>query len=78
MYKIGMIKMLSNSLIEQLNVSRRTCHISMKGVSAVVFLLRVVWWGVRAASAQVSTGSMEASKARLGFGSHIMASGIFL
>jgi hypothetical protein len=77
MYKIGMIKMLSNSLIEQLNVSRRTCHISMKVVSAVIFLLRVVWWGVRAACAQVSTGSMEASKARLDFGGHIMASGIF-
>jgi hypothetical protein len=63
MYKTGMIAMLSNSLIEQLNVNGRTCHIAMKFVSADSFC-SVVWWG--AACAEVSTGSLEASKARLG------------
>jgi hypothetical protein len=53
--------MLSNSLI---NVNRRTCHIAMKVVSADSFC-SVVWWGARAVCAEVSTGSMEASKARL-------------
>jgi hypothetical protein len=61
-----MITMLSNSLIPQLNVSRRTCHISIKVVSADSFCA-VVWWGATAACAEVSTGSKEASKARLGF-----------
>jgi hypothetical protein len=33
MYKTGMTTMLSNSLIKDLNVNRRTCHIGMKVVS---------------------------------------------
>jgi hypothetical protein len=61
-----MIILLSNSLIEQLNVNRRTCHIAMKVVSADSFS-SVVWWGARAACAEVSTGFVEALKARLGF-----------
>jgi hypothetical protein len=32
----------------------------------------LVWWGGRADCAEVSTGSVEASKARLGFRSHIL------
>jgi hypothetical protein len=60
--------MLSNSLIEQLNMNRRTGHIAIKVVSADSFC-SVVWWGARAACAEVSTGSVEASKANLGFGS---------
>jgi hypothetical protein len=74
-YKTGMIAMLSNSLIQQLNVNRRTRHISMKVVSADSSC-SVVWWGARAACAEVSTGSVEASKARLGFRGH-MAPGIY-
>jgi hypothetical protein len=62
MYKTGMTTMLSNSLIEELNVNRRTCHFGMKVVSADSFC-SVVWWGARAACAEVSTGSVEASKA---------------
>jgi hypothetical protein len=58
-----MITMLSNSLIEQLNVIRRTRHIAMKVVSADSFC-SVVWGGASAACAKVSTGSVEASKAR--------------
>jgi hypothetical protein len=65
-----MITMLFNSLIEQLNVSRRTCHIAMKVESADSFC-SVVWWGAKAACAEVSTGSAEASKARLGLNSHL-------
>jgi hypothetical protein len=65
-----MIIMLYTSQIEQLNVSRSTCHIAMKVVSADSFC-SVVWWGARAARAEVSTGSVEASKARLGFRSHM-------
>jgi hypothetical protein len=70
-----MITMLSNSQIEQLNVNRRICHISMKVASADSFC-SVVLWGTRAACAEVFTGSVEASKARLGFRSH-MAPGIY-
>jgi hypothetical protein len=70
-----MIIMLSNSLIKQLNVNRRTCHIAMKVVSADSFS-SVVLWGARAACAEVSTGSLEASRAKLGFRSH-MAPSIF-
>jgi hypothetical protein len=65
-----MITMLSNSQIEQLNVSRRTCHIAMKVVPEDSSC-SVVWWGARAACAEVSTGSVEASKARPGFRSHM-------
>jgi hypothetical protein len=36
-YKTGMITMLSNSLIEELNVSRRTRDIAMNVVSADSF-----------------------------------------
>jgi hypothetical protein len=42
-YKTGMITMLSNYLIEQLNVNR-TWHIAMKVVSADSFC-SVVRWG---------------------------------
>jgi hypothetical protein len=31
----------------------------------------MVWWGARVACAEVSTGPVEASKARLGFRSHM-------
>jgi hypothetical protein len=64
-----MITMLSNSLIERLNVIRRTCHVPMKVVSADSFC-SVVWWGAREACAKVSTWPVEASNARLGFRSH--------
>jgi hypothetical protein len=69
----AMIALLSNYLIEQLNVNRRTCHIAMKVVSAGSFC-SMVWWGARAVCAEVSTGSVEASKARLGFKSHMAPS----
>jgi hypothetical protein len=78
-YKSGMITMLSNSLNEQLDVNRRTCHIAMKVVSAGSFC-SVVWWSARAACAGVLTGSVEALKARLGFKSLFrshMASGTY-
>jgi hypothetical protein len=65
-----MITMLSNSLIEQLYVNRRTCHIAMTVVSADSFR-SMVWWGARAACADVSTGSVDVSKARLGVRSHM-------
>jgi hypothetical protein len=71
----GMISMLSIALIEQLNVNRRTCHIAMKDVSADSFC-SVGCWGAMAAWAEVSTGFMEASKARLCFRSH-MAAGVY-
>jgi hypothetical protein len=64
-YKTGMITMLS--LIEQLNVK---CHIAMNVVSTDSSC-SVVWWGARPACAEVSTGSVEALKARLGFKSHM-------
>jgi hypothetical protein len=69
-----MVTMLSNSLVEQLSVNRRTCHIAMKVVSADS-ICSLVWWDGRADCAEVSevsTGSVEASKARLGFRSHIL------
>jgi hypothetical protein len=47
MFKTGMITVLSNSLFEQLNVDRRTCHIAMKAVSAYSFC-SVIGWGARA------------------------------
>jgi hypothetical protein len=56
-----MITMLSNSLIEKLNVNRRTCRIAMKVVSEDTFR-SVVWGGARAACAEVSAGSVEAQK----------------
>jgi hypothetical protein len=65
-YKIGMIAMLSNSMILQLNVDRRTCHIAMKLVSADSFC-SADWWDARSACPEVSTGALEASNARLGF-----------
>jgi hypothetical protein len=65
-YKTGMPTMLSNSLIEELSVNRRTCHIAMNVVPADSFC-SVVWWGARTACAEVSTGSLEASKTVLGF-----------
>jgi hypothetical protein len=62
--------MLSNSLIQQLNVNRRTCHIAMTVVSADPFC-SVVLWDARAACAVVSTENVSSSKARLGFRSHM-------
>jgi hypothetical protein len=56
-----MITMLSNSLIEQLNVNRRTCHIAMKVVTADSFC-----YVLASACAEVYTGSVEASKAKHG------------
>jgi hypothetical protein len=68
--QIRMITILSNSLVEQLNVNTRTYNIAMKVVSAHSFC-SVVWCGARATCAEVSTWSLEASKARLGFRSHM-------
>jgi hypothetical protein len=62
--------MLTIPLIEQLNVNRRTYGIAMNVLLADSFC-SVVWWGAWAACAEVSTGSVEASKARLGFRSHM-------
>jgi hypothetical protein len=59
-----------NFLNQQRNVNRLTCHIVMKVVSEDSFY-SVVWWGARASFAEVSTGSVESSKARLGFRSHM-------
>jgi hypothetical protein len=42
---------LSNSLIEQLNVNRRTCHIAMKVVSDS--FCSMVWLGATAVCAEV-------------------------
>jgi hypothetical protein len=62
-----MITMLSNSLIPQHNVNSLACHITMKVVSED-FSYSMVGWGARAraACAEVSTGSVEASKANHG------------
>jgi hypothetical protein len=73
--KTGMITMLSSSLIQQHNVNRLACHITMKVVSEDSSC-SMVGWGARAACAEVSTGSVEASKANLGFRCH-MAPGIY-
>jgi hypothetical protein len=64
-YKTGMIAMLSNPLIQRHDVNRWTCHIAMKVVSKD-FSCSMVGWGARAACAEVSTGSVEASKAKHG------------
>jgi hypothetical protein len=61
-----MIKILTNSISQQHNVNRLTCHITMK-VGSEVFWCSMVGWGARGACAEVSTGSVEASKARQGF-----------
>jgi hypothetical protein len=45
----------------------RICHITKKVISADSSC-SVVWWGSRAVCAEVSTGSVEASEARLGVG----------
>jgi hypothetical protein len=60
--KTGMITMLSNSLVQQHNVNRLACHITMKVVSED--------------SSCSMVGSVEASKANLGFRCH-MAPGIY-
>jgi hypothetical protein len=57
--------MLSNSLIEQHDANRLTCHIKMKVVSEISSC-SMVGWGARAACAEVSTGSVEDSKAKHG------------
>jgi hypothetical protein len=58
-----MISMLSNSLIQQHNMNSLTWHITMKLVSADLSC-SVVWWGASAACAEVSSGCVEASKAK--------------
>jgi hypothetical protein len=60
-----MITMLSNSLIPQHNVNSLARHITMK-VVAEDSSCSMVGWGARAACAEVSTGSVEASKANHG------------
>jgi hypothetical protein len=60
-----MITMLSNSPIQQHNVNRLACHITMKVVSEGS-CCSMARWGARAACAEVSTGSVEASKAKHG------------
>jgi hypothetical protein len=55
-----MIMMLSHSLMQQRNV--KSFHITMK-ISADASC-SVVWCGARAACAEVSGGSVEASKAK--------------
>jgi hypothetical protein len=69
-YKSGMITMLSNILIQEHNVNRLACHITMKVVSENSSC-SMVGWGARVACAEVSTGSVEASKANLGFRCHM-------
>jgi hypothetical protein len=59
-----MITMLSNSLIQQHNVSRLTCHITIKVVSEDS-CCSMIGWGARASCAEVFTGSVEASKANM-------------
>jgi hypothetical protein len=48
-----MIAMLTNSLLQQSNVNRLTCHITMKVVSEDSSC-SMVWWSARAACAEVS------------------------
>jgi hypothetical protein len=64
MYKTDMITMLSNSLSQQHNVNRLTCHITMKVVSEDSSC-SMVGLGARAACAEVSTGSLGDLKAKL-------------
>jgi hypothetical protein len=61
LFEAGTITMLPNSLIQQYNVKKLACHITMKDSSS-----SMVGWGARAACAEVSTGSVEASKAKHG------------
>jgi hypothetical protein len=68
--------MLLNSLIQQHNVNRLACHITMK-VASEDYSLSMVRLGARAACAELSTGSVEAAKANLGFRCHNMAPGIY-
>jgi hypothetical protein len=65
--------MLSNSLIQQHNVKRLVCHATMKVASEDSFC-SMVGWGARAACSEVSTESVEASKANLGFRCHMAPS----
>jgi hypothetical protein len=65
-----MIIMLSNSLVQQQNVNRLACHITMTVVSDDSSC-SMVGWGERAANAEGSTGSVEASKANLGIRCHM-------
>jgi hypothetical protein len=60
-----MITVLSNSVTQQHSVSRLTWHVTIKGVSADSSC-SVVWWGARAACTEVSAGSVETWKAKLG------------
>jgi hypothetical protein len=69
-----MIAMLSNSLIQQQNANRLTCHITMKEVSEDSSC-SMVGWGARAACAEVSTGSVGDSKAKHGQKVHLNQQG---
>jgi hypothetical protein len=60
-----MITMLPNSLIQQHNVNRLICDITIKVASENSSCSMVVW-GARAACVEVFTGSVEASKAKHG------------
>jgi hypothetical protein len=62
-YKTGMITMLSNSLIQQHNMNWLTCYITIKVVSADSSW-SVVWWGARAACAEVARGVYGLLKAQ--------------
>jgi hypothetical protein len=65
LFEAGTITILPNSLIQQHNVNKLACHITMK-VVAEDSSCSMVGWGARAACAEVSTGSVEASKAKHG------------
>jgi hypothetical protein len=56
-----MTTMLSNSLLQQNNVNRLTCHVTMKLVSEDSSC-SMVWWGARAACAEVSIGQWKPRK----------------
>jgi hypothetical protein len=61
------ILMLSNSLLQQHNVNRLTCHITMKVVSEDSSC-SMVWWGARAACAEVSIGQWNPRKLSMAWG----------
>jgi hypothetical protein len=62
-----MITMLSNSLLQQHNVNRLTCQITMKVVSEDSSC-SMVWWGARAACAEVSIGQRNPRKPSMAWG----------
>jgi hypothetical protein len=58
-----MITMLSNSRTQQHNVNRLACDITME-VESDDSSCSMLGWGAKAACAEVSTGSVEGSKAK--------------